>query len=343
MGEMVLVTGGGGFLGQYVVRQLLERGDSVRVVARGDYPVLRDLGAQTLRGDIRDISFMTEACSGIQMVHHTAALPGIWGRQEDFFSTNVGGTETVLGACRKNGVTRLVYTSSPSVIYSGGHISGLSEKQLPYPSSHNCIYSRTKAIAERMVLAADRSPVEGEGLLRTVALRPHLIWGPGDRNLIPRLVQRAGQGRLKIVGNGTNRVDVVYVENAAQAQLVASDALRDRPGQVSGKAFFITQQEPVELWPFINRILELAGVPAVTGRVPYPAAWLIGAGLEAVFRLAGKSTEPPMTRFLAQQLAKDHFFDIMAAKTELGYVPEISTEEGLARLGKWLEKSGRTE
>lgn len=340
MGELALVTGGGGFLGQVLVNFLLQRGDGVRVISRGDYPALRAMGAQTLQGDIRDIGDMTRACAGVDVVHHVAALPGIWGLESDFRSINVDGTDTVIAACRKNRVTRLVYTSSPSVIYSGGDIRGESESELPYPVRHNCIYPRTKAIAERRVLASDRTPLEGGLMFRTVALRPHLIWGPGDRNLIPRLIEKARNGQLRIVGSGDNMVDVVYVDNAARAQITAADALKSRPDRISGKAYFITQQKPVKLWDFINEILGMAQVPQVRSHISYNLAWLAGAIMEVGHTLTGSQREPRMTRFLAQQLAKDHFFDIMAAKMELGYVPEISTDEGLKRLEIWLHESG---
>lgn len=339
MGEAIAVTGGGGFLGSAVTRKLLESGHEVMVIGRGTYPELESLGARVRSCDIRDPEALVRAFEGADGVQHIAALPGVWGPREDFHGINTVGTRNVISACRRLGITKLVYTSTPSVVHGGGGISGKSEAELRYPVTHHCHYAATKAMAEREVLASDATPVSGGGRLRTVALRPHLIWGPGDRNLIPRIVERARAGRLMIIGSGENLVDTVYIDNAADAQILAGRVLAMDPGRIGGNAYFITQGEPVVLWEFINRILSKSGLPPVKRRIPFAVAWLGGLFFEAAHSVLAPSTEPVMTRFLAEQLGSDHYFDPASSRDELGYIPAISTEEGLERLGKWLRST----
>jgi len=231
-------------------------------------------------------------------------------------------------------VPKLIFTSSPSVTFDGQHQRGVDERA-PYPKKWLCAYPRTKALAEQQVLAA-----HGRSGLMTCALRPHLIWGPRDRHLVPRLLARQRQGRLRRVGDGTNLVDMIYVENAAQAHLQACDALEPAAG-IGGRAYFISQGEPVNCWAWINEVLALDGLPGVERSIPYRAAYVIGGALEAAYRLAGRRSEPPMTRFLAAQLAKDHFFDIGAARAAFGYQPSVSTAEGMTRLSAWLGEKRR--
>ena len=325
-----LVTGGGGFLGLAVVEQLLARGDQVRSFARGPYPGLADLGVEVRRGDLRDAQAVEQACAGCDVVFHVAAKAGIWGRYAAYYEPNVRGTQNVLAACREHGVRRLVYTSSPSVVFDGRSMEGVDES-VPYPQRQHSHYAATKALGEQAVLAANGTT------LRTLALRPHLIWGPRDNHLVPRIVSRGRAGTLRRVGDGTNKVDTTYIENAARAHLLAADALATNP-RAAGRPFFISQGEPMALWEIINRILAAAGLPPLTRSVPQPVAWSVGAILEAahaVFRLTG---EPRMTRFVARELATAHWFDITAARTELGYEPVISITEGLHRLEAWLQE-----
>ena len=334
--ESVLVTGGGGFLGFYTVKKHVERGDKVRVMGRGTYPELEKLGVEVIRGDIRNIEDVERASRGVELIQHVAAIPGIWGKKEDFYSINYNGTLNIIAICRKLGIDRLIYTSSPSVIHRKEPISGLSENELDYPIGYNAHYPASKAMAEREVLKANGTPIEGGKILKTIALRPHLIWGPGDKNLIPRIIKKGRAGKLRIIGDGENRVDVVYIENAAMAQLIAADRLKDRWETVGGKPYFITQQEPVKLWEFMNRILELSGVPPIVGKIPFSIAYLVGWAFEVAYGIMGRYDEPPMTRFLAEQLGHDHYFNPKLAREELGYMAEISTEEGLKRLGEYI-------
>lgn len=322
----VLVTGCGGFLGRNVVAGLLARGDRVRGFARGTYPELVARGVQLQRGDITDADAVAEACRGADAVIHCAAVAGIWGPWQRYHSINTRGTEHVIAGCRRHGVPILVHTSSPSVTFDGGDQSGIDESA-PYPKQFLCHYSHTKALAEQAALAAHQP-----GRLHVAALRPHLIWGPDDPHLFPRLVARARRGRLMIVGNGRNRIDTVHIENAAAAHLNALDHLSTGQPRGGGRAYFITQDEPVPCWDWIAALLQTAGIAPPTRRVALPVAWTVGQMLEWVYAAGGIQREPPMTRFLAAQLARDHYFDIAAAKQLLGYRPAISTEQGLQRL-----------
>ena len=318
-----VVTGGGGFLGGAIVRQLLARGDTVRSFTRTRYPWLDDIGVEQVLGDLTNPDAVELAVSGQEVVFHVAAKAGVWGRYADYHSTNIVGTENIIAACQTKGVPRLVHTSTPSVVYAGP-IEGGNES-LPYPDDYDAAYPRTKAVAERAVLEANGPN------LATVALRPHLIWGPGDPHLIPRVLARAKAGKLRRIGTDPVIVDVTYVDNAADAHILAADRLM--PGSpVAGKAYFISNGEPIDLWTFINRVLTDAGIPPVTKSVSPWKARLAGRVLETVYRWFRFLGEPPMTRFVAAQLSTSHWFDISAAKRDLGYHPRVSTEDGLKRL-----------
>jgi nucleoside-diphosphate-sugar epimerase len=323
-----LVTGGGGFLGGAIVHRLHDRGDVVRSISRNRYPALDERGVEQVQGDIADAGAVNRAVAGCDIVFHVAAKAGVWGPAEEYRRANIVGTGNVIAACRKNGVRRLVFTSSPSVVTTGHDIEGGNES-LPYPSRYLADYPRTKAAAERLVLAANRPD------LATVSLRPHLIWGPGDHHLVPRLIARARAGRLWQVGRGTNRADVTYIDNAAAAHLLAADSLATR-SPIAGKVYFISDGEPVQVWPFVNRILSIAGLPPARQSVSRGVAYATGTAAEFAYRLLGRRDEPPMTRFLAVQLASSHWFNISAARRDLGYAPVVSIKEGLERLGHWL-------
>lgn len=329
---IALVTGGGGFLGRYIVEQLVARGDCVRSLQRNAYPELTQLGVEQIRGDIRDPQPVRHACEGVEAVFHVAAVAGIWGPWKHYYEINTLGTQHVIDACRAQRVKRLVFCSSPSVTFAA-HDQTNVNASAPYAERWLCHYPHTKALAEQMVLAAN----DARGLL-TCALRPHLIWGPRDQHLIPRLIERARSGQLRRVGEGRNLIDTVYVENAAAAHLFACDALV--PGSpVCGKAYFISQGEPVNCWQWINEVLALAGLPPVEKSISARAAWSIGAMMELACTILRKTSEPPMTRFLAAQLSTSHYFDITAARRDFGYAPRISMAEGMQRLGAELLQS----
>ncbi|MFA6959380.1 MAG: NAD-dependent epimerase/dehydratase family protein [Opitutaceae bacterium] len=317
-----LVTGGTGFLGRRLVERLLAQGRSVVVLGRTPAPDLEKRGVRFIRAALADEASMLAACRGIGTVFHVAAKVGVWGRYDDFFRANVLGTRALLAGCREHGVPRFIYTSTPSVVYNGRDLAGADES-LPLTTACPSPYPLTKALAERDVLAAN-SPA-----LRTVSLRPHLIWGLGDPHLVPRILARARAGRLRIIGAGDNRVDMVHVENVVDAHLAAEQALS---GPAAGRAYFITNGEPILLWEWINSLLTAIGEPPVTRHISLTAASAIGSVCEAAWRVLPLKGEPPMTRFIAAELAKDHWFSIDAARRDLGYTPRISMSEGTAAL-----------
>ncbi|MFT3868834.1 MAG: NAD-dependent epimerase/dehydratase family protein [Nibricoccus sp.] len=323
-----LVTGGTGFLGRRLVERLLAQGRSVAFLARHPAAELERQGARFICASLDDPDDIHKACADVETVFHVAAKVGVWGRYDDYFATNVLGTRALLEGCRKHGVKNFIYTSTPSVIYNGFDLADADEN---YPLTDECPspYPLTKAVAEREVLEANSEA------LRTVALRPHLIWGVGDPHLVPRVLERARAGRLRIVGDGKNRVDMVHVENAVDAQLLAEKAL---DGCAPGKAYFITNDEPTLLWGWINQLLSALGERPVEKQLSLRTASTIGFACETLWRIFPLKGEPPMTRFVAAELAKDHWFNITAAKRDLGYRPRISMAEGTIELIAHLKK-----
>ncbi len=325
-----LVTGGGGFLGKAIVKSLIRRGDDVVSFSRSDYPELREIGASTVRGDIVDARAVASAAEGCDTVFHVAAKPGIWGDYKEYYSVNVVGTENVIDACRRNRIPRLVYTSSPSIVFSGEDMEGVNES-VPYPATYQAAYPETKAKAEQMVLQANGKE------LATVALRPHLIWGPGDPNFLPRLVARRKAGRLFRVGKKLHLVDCIYIDNAVEAHLLAANRL-SAYSPIAGKTYFISQGEPINIVELMNGILGAAGLPPIDRTVPAGIVYAVGWIFEKTYSVLQRTHEPPMTRFLAKQLSTSHWFDISAAKRDLGYRPAVSMEEGFRRLRESLKE-----
>ena len=303
---------------------LLEEGWQVRSFSRREYPSLTVLGATCHVGDLADAEAVRAALRRTDVVFHVGAKAGIWGSYAQYYAANVTGTRNVIDACRRNGVRKLVYTSSPSVVFDGHDVRNASETA-PLPKKYLAHYPRTKAEAERLVLEANGQD------LATVALRPHLIWGPGDTQLFPRIVERHRAHRLMLVGSGDNLVDTTFVDNAARAHLDAAKRL-EPCGAAAGRVYFISQGDPRRIRSMIDDLLGAAGLPPVKRSIPecaaYVAAWLV----EMVYRTFGIAAEPPLTRFFVQQMAREHYFDISAARRDLGYHPAISIEEGLRRL-----------
>jgi nucleoside-diphosphate-sugar epimerase len=328
--KKVLVTGGGGFLGQAIVRQLLAKRHRVSSFSRNTYPELKSLGVIQHTGDIADASALKKAADGKDVVFHVAAKAGVWGTFEAYHRANVIGTQNAIAACRTCRVETLVYTSSPSVVFDGTDMEGVDES-VPYPAHYHAPYPQTKALAEQAVLAA------ADNELRTVSLRPHLIWGPEDNHLVPRILARAES--LRQVGNGNNKVDTIYIDNAAHAHVLAMEALEANPATISGKTYFISDDDPIGLWEMVNRILAAGGKPPVKKKISPVAAYRIGSLLEWVYRTFGLAGEPRMTRFVARELATSHWFDISAAKRDLGYTAKISIDEGMQKLKVWLSRS----
>ncbi|MBI3018493.1 MAG: NAD-dependent epimerase/dehydratase family protein [Deltaproteobacteria bacterium] len=329
-----LVTGGGGFLGRAIVEQLLRRGTEVRILSRHAYPALQALGVECLKGDIQNKEDIEPACKDIQILFHTAAKVGAFGRYRDFYHANVIGTQNILENCWKQGIPKLIFTSSSSVCYAGEDQVNVDETT-DYPKVFLSSYSQTKAISEQMVLNAN-----GKKGLLTVSLRPHLIWGPRDPYLLPRVIEQAKKGRLHIVGDGKNLTDISYVENVAQAHLLAADALTPT-SRVSGKAYYITQGKPVVMWEWINLILKRAGVEPLTKHISAQTVYRIGAALEILCTFLHLPWELPITRMVAKQLSTTHTYNISRAREDFGYHPQISTEEGLNRFFAYFNASSK--
>ena len=324
----ILVTGGGGFLGRSIIRALRDRGEQVRSFARGDYPQLREWGVEQIRGDITDAAAVSAAVAGCTAVFHTAARVEMWGPYEEFFRINTLGTRNVIAACLAHGVRKLIYTSTPSVVHGGDSVAGVDESA-PYPAHVEAHYPATKALAEQEVLAANCEA------LATVAIRPHLVWGPGDTSMMPRVLAKARQGRVRLIG-APQPVDTLYIDNAVAAHLAAHDRLQFG-APPAGRAYFVTQGEPCSGHQFLNDLLTANGLAPIEKRISVGVAKTIAAIVEGLWKLLRLRSEPPLTRFVVSQLSTAHWYDIGAARRDLGYAPTVSYAEGMARLRAWAQ------
>ena len=316
-------------MGGAVVELLLAKGATVRILSRGEYPRLKKSGIECLRGDIAAPAAAAGACRGCDTVFHVAAKVGMWGRYGDFYETNVDGTANLLKAAKTAGVSRFVFTSSPSVVFTGGDVEGWDETA-PYPVKFDSYYAETKAIAEQLALAAN-SPQ-----FSTVALRPHLVWGPGHNHLISGIVSRGRAGKLRRIGGFNKLIDTTYITDAALAHWLAAEKLF--PGAAcAGKAYFISQGDPRPNWDIINMILAAAGTAPVTKTIPYGLAYTAAAAMETAWRLARIKNEPPLTGFVLRQLTTAHWFNISAARRDLGYLPGVTIGQGMKRLEEWFQ------
>ncbi len=327
-----LVTGGGGFLGKAICTLLQQRGDMVWSLSRSRHPGLAEIGITHIQGDICDPEDISRAVHGMDIVFHVAARAGVWGDEKEFYRVNVTGTENIISACIKHAVRKLVFTSSPSVIFNGMDMEGVDES-VPYPDDYPAAYPRTKALAEQLVRDADSSR------LATVSLRPHLIWGPGDNHLIPRIIARGKAGQLRRIGKASKLTDSVYIENAALAHILAADRL-EFGSRICGRVYFITNNEPVPVWELINRILEAADLPPVTKHIPLSLARWIASVSETIYKLARIRSEPRLTRFVISELSTSHWFDISAAQKDLGYTPRVSITRGMVKLREYFQLLG---
>ena len=344
------VTGAGGFLGKAICLRLLAAGIKVTGFARGHYPELEALGVVMLQGDLVNKDLLQQAMQGCDIVFHVASKAGVWGDRDSYFCPNVKGAANVIAACKALKIDKLVYTSTPSVTFAGQDESGIDEST-PYATRFLNHYAHSKAIAEKMMLDANQvgdMPLENPDVtqvssqvttqatapyaLKTVALRPHLIWGPGDPHLVPRVLSRGRLGKLKLVGREDKLVDTIYIDNAAYAHVLAALELCQAKPKCQGKAYFLSNDEPITMAEMINLILACDALPPVTKRVPQSVAYVVGAVLESVHYLLKKQEEPMMTRFVARQLSCSHYFDISAAKRDLGYRALVSINQGMARL-----------
>lgn len=322
--KTAMVTGGGGFLGSGIVRMLLQHKFKVITLQRSYSAELHRLGVQINRGDISDRQTVIDATRHCDLIFHVAGKAGVWGDYQEYYQTNVVGTENIIAACRLHHINKLIYTSTPSVVFTGDDEEYIDEST-PYADRFLTAYQETKALAEQIVLKAN-SPS-----LATLALRPHLIWGPGDPHLLPRIIQRAKAGRLRLVGKRRNLIDHTYIDNAALAHILAAQAL-EHGSRCAGKAYFISDGEPLPMAEWINKLLNVADLPAVTKTIPPPLAYMLATIIETVYKGFNLRHEPPLTRFIVRQLCCAHYYNLAAARRELGYCPLVSTDQGLARL-----------
>jgi 2-alkyl-3-oxoalkanoate reductase len=324
----VLITGATSLLAEVTVEALLQRGDDVRVMQRGDVHDRLRGRVECVRGDIRDATAVHEAMRGCDAVIHAAAKVGVVGSYDDYRAVNVGGTANVVAAMRRHNIGRLVHVSTPSVAHGGEPIVGAGAEP-PLTNHRNAPYAETKAQAELDALAAN------DASLAVVAIRPHLVWGPGDTQLVGRIVDRARAGRLALVGDGAALVDSTYIDNAATALVAALDAVSPHAA-CAGRAYVIANNEPRPIRELVEGIVLAAGLPFKPRHVPRPIALLGGSIVERAWSRAGRSDEPPMTRFLAEQLATAHWFDPRPALLDLGYQPRVTIDEGFGLLRSWF-------
>ena len=325
----ILVTGGAGFLGRHIVDKILEAGyTDITVLSRGKYPDLEECGIKVISADLTNKDSLINACEGVSTIFHVASKTGIAGKFIDYYQTNVVGTRNLLQAAGLRGVKNFIYTSTPSVVYGREEIINGTET-LPYPNKYLTYYAATKAEAELLVLSYN-----GRAGLHTCSLRPHLIFGPGDTNLIPRIIKKAHSKKLRIIGDGANLVSVSYVENVADAHICALKKLTELDKNVCGKVFFINEDQPVNCWEFINKLIKSCNEPIVEKQLSSKYAYILGAFLEKIGSIFSPNWEPPMTRFLALQLSTSHYFDNNNAKLALEWKPTINIDQALMRVGE---------
>jgi len=329
-----LVTGAGGFVGGAIARALRERGDEVRSFSRGEHPELAAYGIEHHQGDVTDREAVTAATRGVNIVFHAAAKVGAGGPPIEFQATNITGTANVIAACHDCEVLALVYTSTPSVVSGLTALEDVDES-VDYPTHYDSDYGRTKAEAERLVLSVASDE------LRTVALRPPLIWGPGDTSLLPRVIERAKNGSLRRIKGKPTLIDITYIDDAVQAHLHAADRLLaggDAALRINGRPFFVSSGTPVEIWEFINGLLDAAGLPPVRKRVSLRTALVVAWVFEKIHALSKAEGDPRVSRWMVRQLATSRWFNISEAHEDLEYFPLVSLEDGMRRLKAWFEE-----
>lgn len=320
----ILVTGGGGFLGFWIVKKLLAKKYEVINFSRNHYSHLEELGVKTIIGNLENKDSILSALNDIDAIFHVAALAGVWGKQEDYLNTNYEGSKLLVEAALEKNIKYFIYTSTPSVVFGKDDIEGADESVL-FPETYLTSYAYSKSLAEKYILNSKSDS------FFPLAIRPHLIWGPGDPHLFPRLLRKAREGKLKRVGLGENLVDIIYVENAADAHVQAFETLLVN-SSLAGRAYFIGQEKPVNLWDFINKVIALDGQEPIEDSISFKTAYILGFIFEKIYKLLGISKpEPPMTRFIATQLGKSHYFSHKRAFDDFGYKPAITIEDGLNR------------
>ncbi len=327
----ILITGGGGFLGSEILRMLIDRGDECQFAARGDYPEIRALGATQIRGDLADPAIANKAVAGCDAVIHVAAKAGIWGGHADYYSANVIATQNIVDACIQHNVNYLIHTSTPSVTFNGKNVEN-GKQNMPHADSFLTSYAETKSKAEQIALNAKG--------IKVIALRPHLIYGAGDPNLLPRMVNSHRGGKIKIIGDGNNKVDITHVKNAAIAHLQALDSLVSGVVEPVGKAYFISDDAPVKLWNFLDRSVTALGYEKISGQVSHKTAFRAAGVLETFHKIFRPNVEPRITRFVADQMSTSHWYDMEPAKRDFGYQPVIDQNAAFEDMIEDLKKRG---
>lgn len=327
----IIITGGRGFVGKALSQKFINSNHSIHTIGRSSHFTKSDFpeNCQHHYCDLANDPIPEAIFKGADLIFHIAAKAGVWGKYSDFYSSNVTATRNILSACKKYNIAKLIYTSTPSVVFSGQPIVSGTES-LPYGNSRLSAYAETKSIAEREILEAN-----DPGKLKTIALRPHLIWGEGDPHLLPRVINRHKKGKLRIVGEGGNKVDLTHVDNVVHAHFCAMEALL-KNSTLGGNAYFIGQNEPVNLWDWLNEIFAMLDLPKLTKKISYQKAYLLGSSLEKIWGILRLRGEPPMTRFVANQLAHDHWFSIESAKKDIGYEPIRDMNDSLNESLTWL-------
>ncbi len=323
--KKILITGAGGFLG-FEIAKLLTENKNLKVIniSRSHHVKLDEIGVETIKCDISNKEQVSQIdLTDVEGIFHVAAIAGVWGKASDFYNVNFLGTKNLVDRAIESNMKHFIYTSTPSVVFGKDDIIA-GDESLDYPEKYYTDYARTKSMAEKYVRSKSSES------FRTISIRPHLIWGPGDPHLIPRLKQKAMNNKLKQVGDGENLVDIIYVENASLAHVQAFEALIKR--NIGGRCYFIGQENAIKLWGFINQVLEKSNLNPVQSQVSEKLAFNLGYVFEKIFSFFGiQKPEPPMTRFVAMQLAKSHYFSHEAAKNDFDYKIKYTIEEGLER------------
>ena len=323
----VLVTGTGSLLLGGIASELVRRGDDVVCLQRSSSAFVGHQNAHEVLADICDAEAVAAAAHGCDAIIHGAARVGIVGSQKEFYETNVIGTSNILQAAEQHHISRLVFVSTPSVAHTGVSLIGAPAGEAEIGRSRS-YYAESKAIAERTVLNARNEH------LAVVAVRPHLVWGPGDTQLVGRIVERAASGRLAVIGTGNALVDSTYIDNAISAHIAALDALHIGSA-CDGKAYVVSNGEPRTVNELMRSMCESAGIPFEPRHVSLALGIRLGSLIERLWPLM-RSSEPPLTRFVAEQLGTAHWFDQRAVQQDLGWTPQVSLDEGFQRLTQWF-------
>ena len=321
----VLVSGAGSLLARRTAEALLTRGDDVVCMQRN----LADIDVRQVLGDVRDVERVTLAAAGCDAIIHAAAKVGVVGRWEEYRGINVDGTANIIQAAVTHGIARVVHVSTPSVAHVGDAIVGGGADPAT-TGRRGARYPESKAIAEQLALGASSAD------LGVVAIRPHLVWGPGDTQLVGRIVERARAGRLALVGGGAALIDTTYIDGAADALVAALDAVHPS-ARCSGRAYVVANGEPRPIRELVLGICAAAGLEVTPREVPRSIATVAGSLVESVWKLRRTQTEPPLTRFLAEQLGTAHWFDPRPVREDIGWVPRVSIDEGLRRLAAFFQ------